>query len=235
MIERVEAHGGSRRGSRYGRYHTVEIGNYNRDNNLSATQLGYHHSTHGRSNSNHHPCPVTLGFDTSLVPWPGIKYSCVRVLELYCKVFDQQELYELIVRYHFTEIFYTKISQNMQSVLIGSLRMNASENSISCYQDEQRMKHVREHLNTFSFFGNQFVLCCFRKTCKNCKCPRDSHDLFHDEWITIRNNLGLTYATDPVQRLTFPRTFPVVPKGFVWAPPTLSIDQVQLENYNFRQ
>lgn len=103
MIERVEAHGGSRRGSRYGRYHTVEIGSYNRDNSLSATQLGYHHSTHGRSNSNHHPCPVTLGFDTSLVPWPGIKYSCVKVLELYCKVFDQQELYELIVRYHFTE------------------------------------------------------------------------------------------------------------------------------------
>lgn len=101
MIERVEAHGG-RRGSRaYGRYATVEIGSYNRDNNLSAAQtnnqhqLGYHH----HSTRNSHPCPVSLGFDTSLVPWPEIKYSCVRVLELYCKVFDQQELYELIVRY----------------------------------------------------------------------------------------------------------------------------------------
>lgn len=101
MIERVEAHGG-RRGSRASvrRYYTVEIGSYNRDNSLTASQLCYHHhSTHGRSNSSHHPCPVTLGFDSSLVPWPGIKYSCVRVLELYCKVFDQQELYELIVRY----------------------------------------------------------------------------------------------------------------------------------------
>lgn len=45
-----------------------------------------------------HPCPVTLGIDTHLVPWPGLKYACVQVLEAYCKVFNQQELYEFIVR-----------------------------------------------------------------------------------------------------------------------------------------
>jgi hypothetical protein len=53
-----------------------------------------------------HPCPVSLGIDTHLVPWPGIKYACVKVLEAYCKVFNQQELYEFIVRYFFS--FYFK-------------------------------------------------------------------------------------------------------------------------------
>lgn len=38
------------------------------------------------------------GLDLSLAPWPGMKSACVRVLHLYCKVFDQFELFELIVR-----------------------------------------------------------------------------------------------------------------------------------------
>lgn len=33
-----------------------------------------------------------------LIPWLGLKYSCIKVLHAYCKVFDQQELFELIVR-----------------------------------------------------------------------------------------------------------------------------------------
>lgn len=50
-----------------------------------------------------HSCPVTLGgnIDTHhLIPssWSGIKYACVRILELYSKVFSQEQLYELIVR-----------------------------------------------------------------------------------------------------------------------------------------
>ncbi|CAG7724736.1 unnamed protein product [Allacma fusca] len=109
-----------------------------------------------------HSCPVTLGFDTHLVPWPGIKYACVRVLELYCKVFNQQELYELIVR----------------------------------------------------------------KTCNSCKCPKDSHDLFHDEWINIRDRLGLaSNNTDPIQRLSSLRP-PPLHQGFSWAPPNLTPNQV---------
>lgn len=43
-------------------------------------------------------CPLSQGLDTSLIPWPGMKYACVRVLELYCKVFDQTQLYHLIIR-----------------------------------------------------------------------------------------------------------------------------------------
>lgn len=44
-------------------------------------------------------CPLSTGvIDTSLIPWPGMRFACVRVLELYCKVFNQMELYRLIIR-----------------------------------------------------------------------------------------------------------------------------------------
>lgn len=43
-------------------------------------------------------CSLEDGLDLTLAPWPGMKWACVRVLHLYCKVFDQFELFELIVR-----------------------------------------------------------------------------------------------------------------------------------------
>lgn len=43
-------------------------------------------------------CQLEDGLDLSLAPWPGMKWACVRVLHLYCKVFDQIGLFELIVR-----------------------------------------------------------------------------------------------------------------------------------------
>ncbi|XP_033231869.1 zinc finger protein 845 isoform X2 [Belonocnema kinseyi] len=43
-------------------------------------------------------CPLEDGLDLTLAPWPGMKWACVRLLHLYCKVFDQFELFELIVR-----------------------------------------------------------------------------------------------------------------------------------------
>ena len=43
-------------------------------------------------------CPLEDGLDLTLAPWPGMKWACVRVLHLYCKIFDQFGLFELIVR-----------------------------------------------------------------------------------------------------------------------------------------
>lgn len=47
----------------------------------------------------HVDCPMWDTLGSPLVPWPGMKYACIKVLHAYCKVFDQQELYDLIVRY----------------------------------------------------------------------------------------------------------------------------------------
>lgn len=48
------------------------------------------------------PCPARDEDDiqgSALIPWPGMKYACLKVIQAYCKVFDQQDLYDLIVRY----------------------------------------------------------------------------------------------------------------------------------------
>lgn len=47
----------------------------------------------------HVECPFSEALGGPLVPWPGMRYACIKVLHAYCKVFDQQELYDLIVRY----------------------------------------------------------------------------------------------------------------------------------------
>ncbi|OXA49917.1 Prickle-like protein 3 [Folsomia candida] len=66
----------------------------------------------------------------------------------------------------------------------------------------------------------------WRKTCSSCKCPKDSHDLLHDEWLEIRDRLGLLSkdATDPFQRLTANR--PSHLQGYTWLPPNLNSTQV---------
>ncbi|KAL6260543.1 hypothetical protein P5V15_008065 [Pogonomyrmex californicus] len=103
-------------------------------------------------------CPLEDGLDLSLAPWPGMKWVCVRVLHLYCKVFDQFELFELIVR----------------------------------------------------------------KNCTSCKCPREAHDVCHEEWASVRSRLGLKgdesngpIGVDPRER------------GLAWAPPGLPSHKVE--------
>ncbi|XP_015191094.1 PREDICTED: GDNF-inducible zinc finger protein 1 isoform X3 [Polistes dominula] len=93
------------------------------------------------------------GLDLSLAPWPGMKSACVRVLHLYCKVFDQFELFELIVR----------------------------------------------------------------KNCTSCKCPREDHDVCHEEWASVRSRLGLKAdESNGLPGFSDPRE-----RGLAWAPPGL--------------
>lgn len=54
----------------------------------------------------HMYCPIwTDGVQPAESPceadfqWTGLRYTCQKVLETYCKVFDKQELFDLIVRY----------------------------------------------------------------------------------------------------------------------------------------
>lgn len=45
-------------------------------------------------------CPLkdAEAMSSPLIPWAGMRYSCIKVLNLYCKVFSQQEIFDLIVR-----------------------------------------------------------------------------------------------------------------------------------------
>lgn len=31
--------------------------------------------------------------------WPGLEYACLNIIQTYCKIFNQEEIYDLIVRY----------------------------------------------------------------------------------------------------------------------------------------
>lgn len=33
------------------------------------------------------------------IPWPGLEYACLKIFQTYCKIFNQEEIYDLIVRY----------------------------------------------------------------------------------------------------------------------------------------
>ncbi|KAJ1522873.1 hypothetical protein ONE63_002017 [Megalurothrips usitatus] len=81
-----------------------------------------------------------------------MRFACVRVLELYCKVFNQIELYELIIR----------------------------------------------------------------KTCQSCRCPREAHDVYHEEWVNVRERLG--FRSDLDQRGSKERS---QAEGYSWVPPGL--------------
>ncbi|GAB0100558.1 PET domain-containing protein [Sergentomyia squamirostris] len=98
----------------------------------------------------HTDCPMWDALGSPLVPWPGMKYACFKVLQAYCKVFDQQELYDLIVR----------------------------------------------------------------KTCQACKCPRDTHAVYHQQLTSVRDRLG--FKADSHTSKIDPRQL-----GYTWAPPGL--------------
>ncbi|XP_071455620.1 prickle planar cell polarity protein 3 isoform X4 [Hetaerina americana] len=116
-------------------------------------------------------CPLVSGLDLSLVPWPGMRYACIRVLHLYCKVFNQQELYELIIR----------------------------------------------------------------KTCASCKCPREAHDVYHEEWVNVRERLGLRKEDGGEgggsgaggRRQRTPSRERSMNQGYSWVPPGLPPDKVE--------
>ncbi|XP_044315195.1 prickle planar cell polarity protein 3 isoform X4 [Drosophila rhopaloa] len=46
----------------------------------------------------HALCPLWAALASSDVPWTGMDYACLNVLSTYCKVFDKEEIYDLIVR-----------------------------------------------------------------------------------------------------------------------------------------
>ncbi|XP_024888422.1 prickle planar cell polarity protein 3 isoform X5 [Temnothorax curvispinosus] len=63
---------------------------------------------------------------------------------------------------------------------------------------------------------------CNVKNCTSCKCPREAHDVCHEEWVSVRSRLGLKgdesngpIGVDPRER------------GLAWAPPGLPSHKVE--------
>ncbi|XP_043674578.1 nexilin isoform X1 [Vespula pensylvanica] len=57
----------------------------------------------------------------------------------------------------------------------------------------------------------------WRKNCTSCKCPREDHDVCHEEWASVRSRLGLKAdESNGLPGFSDPRE-----RGLAWAPPGL--------------
>ncbi|XP_076630715.1 four and a half LIM domains protein limpet isoform X2 [Colletes latitarsis] len=62
----------------------------------------------------------------------------------------------------------------------------------------------------------------WRKNCTSCKCPREAHDVCHEEWVSVRSRLGLKGDES-----SLPVGFDPRKKGLAWAPPGLPAHKVE--------
>ncbi|XP_014242506.1 prickle planar cell polarity protein 3-A isoform X4 [Cimex lectularius] len=56
------------------------------------------------------------------------------------------------------------------------------------------------------------------KTCNSCKCPRETHDVYHEEWVNVRERLGLGSDEKKDKWTSRDR---MISQGLAWAPPGL--------------
>lgn len=57
-----------------------------------------------------------------------------------------------------------------------------------------------------------------RKTCSGCKCPREEHEVYHLEWVNVKERLGFKAPTEPDKRNSRERSHG---EGYAWVPPGL--------------
>ncbi|XP_076247721.1 four and a half LIM domains protein limpet isoform X5 [Calliopsis andreniformis] len=63
---------------------------------------------------------------------------------------------------------------------------------------------------------------CTVKNCTSCKCPREAHDVCHEEWVSVRSRLGLKG-----EESSSPVGFDPRSKGLAWAPPGLPAHKIE--------
>ncbi|XP_046664636.1 four and a half LIM domains protein 3 isoform X3 [Homalodisca vitripennis] len=58
----------------------------------------------------------------------------------------------------------------------------------------------------------------WRKTCSGCKCPREEHEVYHVEWVNVKERLGFKANTEPDKQNSRDRSYS---EGYAWVPPGL--------------
>lgn len=48
--------------------------------------------------SRHDGCPWDQALQSIDGTWTGLRYSCLKILHLYCKVFEQEEIIDMVIR-----------------------------------------------------------------------------------------------------------------------------------------
>ena len=67
------------------------------------------------------------------------------------------------------------------------------------------------------------LLSYFRNTCSVCKCPRELHDIYNENFVNVRDRLGWNRVDDPSSQATKEKT---LKEGYSWVPPGLTSVQV---------
>ncbi|KAL1437615.1 hypothetical protein MTO96_048763 [Rhipicephalus appendiculatus] len=74
-------------------------------------------------------------------------------------------------------VFYNVVSFALQGVLVHEV-----DEGQPCLTCKDKCPGFSPHL--------------WRKVCNNCKCPRESHDVYHEEFVNVRDRIGIK-ASDP--------------------------------------
>ncbi|CAH0729013.1 unnamed protein product, partial [Brenthis ino] len=48
--------------------------------------------------SRHENCPWDEALKSAELTWTGIQYTCLKILHLYCKVFEREDVLEMVIR-----------------------------------------------------------------------------------------------------------------------------------------
>lgn len=76
---------------------------------------------------------------------------------------------------------------------------------------------------TYSHMYTVLLLFVTRNVCQECKCPREAHDIYHEDFVNIRERLGWEEPSDPDLQCDKDKSLKA---GYTWIPPGLSDDLV---------
>ncbi|XP_041354774.1 prickle planar cell polarity protein 3-A-like isoform X2 [Gigantopelta aegis] len=69
-----------------------------------------------------------------------------------------------------------------------------------------------------------FTFHAWRNTCANCKCPREVHDIYNENFVNVRDRLGWKRQDDPNLQVSKEKT---LREGYTWVPPGLSHEKIE--------
>ncbi|XP_076444426.1 testin-like isoform X1 [Babylonia areolata] len=69
-----------------------------------------------------------------------------------------------------------------------------------------------------------FAFHSWRNNCTHCKCPRDDHDVYNDNFVNVRDRLGWKRQDDPTVHTSKEKT---LREGFTWVPSGLTREKIE--------
>lgn len=93
--------------------------------------------------------PTESPYEATTQQWTGLKYACQKVLETYCKLFDEKELYDLIVRYTFT--YNTCMHAYAKKLKLNILKYNFTYSEFHLYTHAHTQKGNRRRMEVIIY------------------------------------------------------------------------------------